>query len=85
LVIRVLEMLTYYVLKAMKLIKNTKIQTARGPNVSIVMETAEAKIMLHHSMMYDKPNEVTVPSEIKQTIKENLEMSPVYLQIYLRK
>ncbi|CAG8752802.1 6709_t:CDS:2, partial [Racocetra fulgida] len=53
--------------------------------IKIDLLAAEAKVRLQHNLTHNKPIDIAVPSEVKQEIKENLEMTPTYLRSYLRK
>ncbi|CAG8488152.1 15861_t:CDS:2 [Cetraspora pellucida] len=53
--------------------------------IKVNLLATEVKVTLQHNFMHNKPIDIAVLSEIKQKIKENLKMTPTYLQSYLHK
>ncbi|CAG8724947.1 14864_t:CDS:1 [Cetraspora pellucida] len=51
--------------------------------IKIDISAAEAKVILKHEMMHEKPDDIAVSLEIKQEIKRNLNLSPVDLRTHL--
>ncbi|CAG8459616.1 18141_t:CDS:2 [Racocetra fulgida] len=54
-------------------------------NLNIDILVAEAKIVLKHKFLHERPVDITMPSEIKEEISKNLNLNPVKLRKYFHK
>ncbi|CAG8786521.1 43781_t:CDS:2 [Gigaspora margarita] len=48
-------------------------------SIKIDILVAKAKVVLKHKLLYERPVNVTTPSEIKQEISKNLDLNPIEL------